>query len=142
MIGPRFPGDPGKLRPNRLQSGRPFFWTLIAAKDASFLAHFIHRDIGLTKGPENRPSLAAIRAQKEGPVNSQGLVSEFREILRKLRPTRHQSGRPSFWAIIAAKNASFLAHFSHHDVGLQMTTGKRPSLAAIRAQKERPVNSH
>ena len=64
--------------------------------------------------------LSEIRAQSEGPGNSQRYVRDFRKFLGKSRPTHRQSGRPSFWTLIAAKRASFLAHFSLPDIGLEM----------------------
>ena len=100
--------------------GRPFIWPLIASNDASFLANFSHRGIGLKMTPKNGPSIAAIRPQKGGTVNSQWLGRDFREIVGKLRPIHHQSGRPSFLDLIANKNASFLSHFSHTDIEMEM----------------------
>ena len=58
--------------------------------------------------------------KREGAVNSQRLVRDFRAIVGESRPIRHQSGRPPFWALIAAKNASILTHFSRPDIGPEM----------------------
>ena len=70
-------------------------------------------------------SLAAIRTQGEGPVNYPRMVRDFRAILAKSRRTHRQSGRPSLWTLIAAKYASFLAHFSRSDIerGMIPNTG-------------------
>ena len=57
-------------------------------------------------------------AQKEGAVNAQRLVRDLREIVEKSRPTRRQSGRPSLWALITAKDAAILAYFRRPDIGL------------------------
>ena len=65
-------------------------------------------------------ALALIRSQKEGPVNAQRLVRDSRATQWKSRPTHRQSGRPSSWALIAAKDASILAHFSQSDIGVEM----------------------
>ena len=111
----------GKLRPTHRQSGRPTFWPLISTKHSSFLSHFPHPDIGLRNGPENRPSLAAIRVQKEAPVNPHELVRDIREIMGKLRPTRRQSGRPPFWALIANRNASVYRILATPISGWKMT---------------------
>ena len=71
-------------------------------------------------GSGNMISLAAIMAQTEGPVNSQILVRDLRTIVGKSRQIRHHSGRPSFWTLIAAKDAAILAHFRRPYIGLEM----------------------
>ena len=65
-------------------------------------------------------SLAAIRIQKEGPVYPHRLVRDFRTSLEKSRPISRQSGRPSFWPLIADKDAATSANFSRSDIGLDM----------------------
>ena len=60
---------------------------------------------------ENRPFLAAIMDQNSGTVNPQRLVRNFRAILGKSWTIHHQSGRPSSWALVAAKDASFFGLF-------------------------------
>ena len=65
-------------------------------------------------------SLAAIRAQKEVPVNCHWRVGDFRATLWKSWTIRHQPGRPSAWSIIADKDASILAHVSHSVIRLEM----------------------
>ena len=52
MVGPRFPGDPGEIAANPTPIRATLFWTLIAAKDASILAHFSRSDIGPEMDPE------------------------------------------------------------------------------------------
>ena len=63
-------------------------------------------------------SLAAIMGQEEGSVNAQRLGRDFRKVMAKSGPIRRQSGRPSTCSLIAARDASILAHFSHAYVGL------------------------
>ena len=58
--------------------------------------------------------------QKEGTVNAQRLVRDFRATMGKTRPIRHHPGRHSFWALIVDKDASILAHFSRPYIGLVM----------------------
>ena len=41
----------GESRPTHKQSGSPSFCALRAAEDASILAHFSHRDIGMEMDP-------------------------------------------------------------------------------------------
>ena len=78
------------------------------------LGDFSRPDRCVRNGSENRPPLAAIRVQKEGPVNFQRLARDSRAILAKLRAL------PSFRPLIAAKDALFLAHFSISDIQREM----------------------
>ena len=71
-------------------------------------------------GSGDKLSLAEIRIQKEGPVNLQRLVRDFLTTLGESWPTHHQSRRPSSCVLIAAKDASILAHFSQSEIGIGM----------------------
>ena len=121
MIGPRFPVDHGGI----LANPHPLRATLLLGpyRGLGFLNFgiFWSRRYRGGYGSENRLSIAAIRARNEGAVNSRRLVCDCRAILGKSRPARHRPGRPSFWSLIADKNASILAHFSRSDIGLEMT---------------------
>ena len=68
----------------------------------------------------SRSARREIRVQKEGPVNSQRLVREFRTSMGKSRPIRRECGRPFFRALIAAKGAAISAHFSRPEIGRRM----------------------
>ena len=105
-----FRGFMGKARPVRRQYGRPSFCTLISAKDSAFSAILVD-PISDGTDSENGLSLAEIRVRKEGPVNSQRLARDFLKFLGESRPIRHQSGWPSFCALISAKNGSFPGTF-------------------------------
>ena len=85
-----------KSRTNHWDLAGTSFWTLISAKLSDGL-----------KCANVEASLAAIRAQKEDPVNGQRVVSNSRTTMGKLRPIRH-SGRLSFRALIADKDIVFL----------------------------------
>ena len=49
---PEIPGDRWEIAANTSQRGWPYFWIIIADRDAAILAHFRHHDIGLEMGPE------------------------------------------------------------------------------------------
>ena len=98
----------GDSRPTHRQSGQPYFWPLIAARYASFLAHFSRPVIGLKTTPVMGFPNTRLGVAKSA-ANSKRSVRDLRMILGKSRPTRHQSGRPSFSTLIAAKDASILA---------------------------------
>ena len=57
--------------------------------------------------------------QNEDPVNSERPARDFRKFMWKSRPLHHRSGRPSLWALIAAKDASIVPHFSRTDIRLE-----------------------
>ena len=108
-----------KSRAIRRQSGRRKFRTLIAPKNASILAHFSRSDIGPELGPEIGNYYPRFGYSNRDPLIPNDR-SDLRTTLGKSWPTHHPSGRPSFWALISAKDASFLAHYSRSDIGLEM----------------------
>ena len=78
-----------------------------------------------------RPFFAEIRGRKEGAGNSQRLVRDLREIMGKSWTIHRQTGRPSFRALLSAKDASILAHFCRSDIAAAMGPGRgRPRLVA------------
>ena len=120
MIGPRFTADLEKSPTARRQSGWPSFRPIIENKNASFFTTFHPIGYRDEEDPDNGISLLAIRGHGEGPANSQGSAHDLRQILRKYRPPRHQSGRPSLRALIADEGASISVSFSRSDVGPKM----------------------
>ena len=66
---------------------------------------------GRPKSPQNEAFLSALGVRKQGTVNPQRSARNIRGALGKSRPTHHQSGRPPFWPLIAAKHAAILALF-------------------------------
>ena len=71
-------------------------------------------------GPDNRLFLAVIWDQEDGPVNLQRSARDFLMTKGTSWPTHRQSRWPSTWSLIAAKDASILAHFSRPDIGMGM----------------------
>ena len=85
--------------------------------------------------PGNALCLAAIRVRKEGRPDWRWGGRDFRRIARKSRTSRWQLKGSSFWALIAAKDSSILAHYSHSDSGLEMTPTNILPQAAIMSRK-------
>ena len=99
------------------QSGRPSFWAPISDKDASILAHFSRSDIGLGICPiigHTQPRLGSRNWDPSIP-NDWSAISG-RSWGNRGQPTT-SPGDPR-WALIAAKDAPILAHFSLSDIGL------------------------
>ena len=73
---------------------------------------------------ENEESLSAIRGQKEGRPDWRWVGRDFPMIFRKSRTDRWELTVADYWAIIAAKNASFTGHFGRSGIGV----GKAPEV--------------
>ena len=82
---------------NRDQSATNLGDALSAAQSRLMMPHFrshFHPSPDRSKWRENEACLSAIRFRKEGTVNSQRLVHDFRTIMGKSRPLRRESERP------------------------------------------------
>ena len=96
-----FRGILGKSRPAHCRTGRPSPRTIIAAKDASILAHFRRPAIEMEMDPKigyHYPRLGP--RQRDPLIPNAWSVASWRS-----RRTRYKSGRPSLWALIAASDA-------------------------------------
>ena len=76
-----------------------------------FLAHFSHPRYRAANELKNRPFQAAIRVEKEGPLNPQGYARDLREILGEIATNPPPTQEALFLALISAKDASFSCEF-------------------------------
>ena len=76
-------------------------------------------------GPENEPSLAAIRVQKEGRPDWRRIGRDFPMLSRKSMTNLWELTGPDFWDLIADKDTSFSVHFMRSDIGVEMAPRMR-----------------
>ena len=77
----------GESRPTSRQSGRPFFWALIAAMDAAISAYFSHPDIGLGMDPKIGYAYPRLGPRKRAPL----IPNDWSAISGRRMGTRDQS---------------------------------------------------
>ena len=124
---------------NRRRVGRPAFRALIRRY---FLRDFHEAGApatGRLKKGNTEPSLAAISARKEGPVNRRCAIRDFRINISESRPVAAAPDDPLPRAIIAAKYPIFLAPFPRSrrpGAGVRKKGEIKSPLAARTARKQ------
>ena len=95
----------GKSWPTHYHCAWPSFRALIAARASHFQSHSHPRYQGAYKYAKIAAPLAAFMSQIEGPVNSQRIFRNFRDIVERSRPTNRHSKRPYFQTPISDKDS-------------------------------------
>ena len=114
----------------------PYLRTLIASKNASLFGDFTRPGIGVEMAPKMRQSYPRLGPGKRAAQFGGGVGRDFPSISREMRAGHWGLTVAYFWALIAAKNASFFGDFRRPGTEVENSPGNEASLASIRGDKE------
>ena len=105
------------------------------------MAHLIHSDIGLEMGPKIGLPYPRLGHRETTHLLDNEWAAISGRSWGKSRPMRHQSGRPSVWALVAVEESLFRSHFQPDIGSVKMCRKLRNSYPQLGPRKTTPLTS-